>query len=113
MLLHKNARLTPITRKELVRSVVQDFVPLSAAAADFNVSPKTAAKWVHRFQREGCQGLLDRSSRPHRIPRQLSSERTDEVQGFAGIDTPSTAIGFRNKSLILEDHRSAPSGQSA
>jgi hypothetical protein len=46
MHLHKNARLTPITREELVRSVVQDFVPLSAAAAEFNVSPKTAAKSV-------------------------------------------------------------------
>ena len=78
MHLHKNARLTPITREELVRSVVQDFAPLSAAAAEFNVSPKTAVKWVRRFQKEGCQGLLDRSSRPHRIPRQLSSERTDE-----------------------------------
>ena len=38
MHLHKNVRLTAITREELVRSVVQDFLPLSAAAAEFNVS---------------------------------------------------------------------------
>ena len=78
MHLHKNARLTPILREELVRSVVRDFVPLSVAAAEFNVTSKTAAKWLRRFQKEGSQGLLDRSSRPHRMPRQLSADRSDE-----------------------------------
>ena len=32
------------------------------------VSPRTAWKWLARYQAEGESGLLDRSSRPHRPP---------------------------------------------
>lgn len=78
MHLHKNARLTLVTREELVQSVVRDFIPVSVAAAEFNVTSKTASKWPHRFQERGFIGLLDRSSRPHRMPRQLSPDRSDE-----------------------------------
>jgi transposase-like protein len=61
MRIHKNARLTPILREELVHRVANDIIPLSTAAAEFSVSSKTAAKWVRRFQQNGCEGLLDRS----------------------------------------------------
>jgi hypothetical protein len=52
---------------------------LKLAAANFSVTPKTAAKWVHRFRREGPPGLWDRSSRPRRSPRRTSFALTEEV----------------------------------
>jgi transposase len=78
MRIHKNARLTPVLRDELARRVVYDLLPLITAAAEFNVTSTTAAKWVRRFQQEGCHGLLDRSSRPHCSPRRLSPQLNDD-----------------------------------
>ena len=78
MYIHKNARLTPVLREELVRKVLYEAIALNSAAATFNVSSTTASKWVRRFRQDGCKGLLDRSSRPHHSPRRLSPERSDD-----------------------------------
>ena len=71
---HKNARLTFLRREALAQTVLVQGRSLSSAAAVFQVSPKTAAKWVRRYQQEGRDGLSDRSSRPHRSPRRTASE---------------------------------------
>ncbi len=76
--IHKNARLTLRRREDLVQHVATG-VTLKLAAASFNVTPKTAAKWVHRFRSQGPPGLFDRSSRPRRSPRRISSSRAEEV----------------------------------
>ncbi len=67
---HKNARLTPKGREEMVRAVVDRGLSKAAAARQFNTTPKTVAKWVKRFRTEGVAGLRDRSSRPHSLPGQ-------------------------------------------
>jgi len=67
---HKNAPLTPKGREAMVRSVVDGGLSKAVAAQQFNVSPKTVAKWVERFRAEGVEGLRDRSSRPHSSPSQ-------------------------------------------
>jgi len=59
--------------------VVLQGVTRKAAAAAFRVSAKTAGKWVERFRLGGIDGLLDRSSRPHRSPRRLSESLYDRV----------------------------------
>jgi transposase InsO family protein len=64
--IHKNARLTPHSRAELVRRVLGG-QPRKAVAAAFGVSVKTVGKWTIRFQAEGTSGLSDRSSRPRRL----------------------------------------------
>ena len=69
MNIHKNARLTPHSRAELVRRVIEDGQTPKAVATAFGVSVKTARKWVGRFALEGREGLGDRSSRPHRLYR--------------------------------------------
>src|SRR5205823_6147520 len=76
--IHKNARLTLRRREDLVEYVARG-VALKLAAASFSVTPKTAAKWVHRFRSQGTSGLWDRSSRPLRSPRRTSSSLTEEV----------------------------------
>lgn len=54
--IHKNARLTLRRREDLVQHVAGG-VTLKLAAANFRVTPKTAAKWIHRF-RLGCSIVL-------------------------------------------------------
>jgi transposase InsO family protein len=76
--IHKNARLTLRSREDLVHRVSRG-VTLKRAAARFNVTPKTAAKWVHRYRAVGAPGLLDRSSRPLHSPRKTSSPLTAQV----------------------------------
>ena len=65
--IHQNARLTPHGRAELVRRVLLEGQAPRAVAAALGVDVKTVSKWVERFQAEGAEGLLDRSSRPHRL----------------------------------------------
>jgi transposase InsO family protein len=76
---HKNARLTIHSREQLAKMVVERGCTLKAAAAAFNVSAKTAAKWTRRYKEPGPAGLRDLSSRPHRSPRQTSSFLLERV----------------------------------
>lgn len=71
--MHKNAPLTPKGRERMVRAVVDEGLSKAAAARRFNTTPKTASKWVERFEAEGVEGLRDRSSRPLSSPNQASS----------------------------------------
>src|SRR5271170_3839433 len=109
MRIHKNARLTLIRRQELVCRVAKDRIPLSTAAAEFNVSSKTAAKWVRRFRQSGCEGLVDRSSRPHHSPQRLSPERSDEdckALLVSILHRPPSEFGINRSSWRIVDlHR--------
>ena len=67
---HKNAPLTPKGREAMVRCVVEAGMSKTAAARQFNTTPKTVGKWVKRFREEGVDGLRDRSSRPLSLPSQ-------------------------------------------
>ena len=78
--LHQNARLTVWSREALARKVLHQKLTLNAAAAAFNVSTKTAAKWVRRFQAEGETGLRDRSSRPRRLRRPTPAYLVQQVE---------------------------------
>jgi transposase InsO family protein len=79
MNMHKNARLTPHSRAELVRRV-QAGQPISAVAKAFGVSTRTTRKWVERFRGEGLEGLKDRSSRPRRLRRPTPEKVVTQVE---------------------------------
>lgn len=67
MNVHQNARLTRHSRAELVRRVLVDHQPRASVASALGVSVRTVTKWVRRYEAEGEAGLIDRSSRPHRL----------------------------------------------
>jgi transposase InsO family protein len=79
MYLHANAKLGLAGRLALVRAI-EGGLSLRAAAAAFSVSPATAHRWWQRWLEAGEEAratlacLFDRSSRPHRSPRQLAPE---------------------------------------
>jgi transposase InsO family protein len=64
----------------MVRKVVEQGFTLKLAAASFNVSAKTAAKWVRRYREEGVAGLADRSSRPRRFRQPTSALLVERVE---------------------------------
>jgi transposase InsO family protein len=66
---HKNAKLTPRGRGELVDFVLNRGRSYRQAAHAFKVDPKTVSRWVKRYQAEGPSGLLDRSSCPKQCHR--------------------------------------------
>ena len=84
MSVHRNAKLGLAGRFALV-SAVEGGASLRSAAAVFNVSPATAHRWWHRWVAAGEEArstlscLFDRSSRPHRSPRQLAPELAEAI----------------------------------
>jgi transposase InsO family protein len=80
MEIHKNARLTPRSRTELVRRVLIERQTPKAVATAFGVCVKTVRKWVERFLAEGEAGLMDRSSRPHRLRQPTLQAVVEEIE---------------------------------
>lgn len=81
MNIHENARLTPRGRERLVRSVLGGCCAKEAAEAA-GVCERTVRKWIARFKAEGTAGLLDRSSRPHRLFRPTPPEIVAKVEAL-------------------------------
>ncbi len=79
---HKNARLAPKGREDMVRAVVNHGLTQAEAARRFNTTGKTVAKWVRRFRAEGAAGLADRSSRPFSSPSQTPLATCDAVEAL-------------------------------
>ncbi len=83
---YRNARLTPVTRAELIGEVERGWTQ-AEVARQFRVSRATVAKWVRRCRREGLGGLEDRTCRPLRSPRLTPvplAERIGELRRTQG-----------------------------
>ncbi len=70
---HAKAHTTVYARELIVDRVRAGHRP-GEVAKQLGVSRQTVHKWVRRWRAEGEAGLADRSSRPHRMPRQTSPE---------------------------------------
>jgi len=84
MYLHANAKLGLGGRFALVLSI-EGGCSIRGATERFGVSPATAHRWWRRWQgaSEEARGtrvcLFDRSSRPHRSPRELAAELQERI----------------------------------
>ena len=94
MNIHKNARLTPKSRAELVRRLAAG-QSNAGVAADFGICTKTAAKWHARFKSLGIEGLVDRSSRPRRLRRSTPDSVAAEVISLRRQRLPGKEIALR------------------
>ena len=79
---HQNARLTVYSREQLAKRVILEGLTLKQAAASFDVSPKTAGKWVRRYREGGAGALGDCSSRPGRLRQPTSPELVSRVEAL-------------------------------
>ncbi|HVX75112.1 MAG TPA: leucine zipper domain-containing protein, partial [Bradyrhizobium sp.] len=78
---HKNAPLTPAGREVMVRRMLAGQTPKAVATA-FGVCAKTVRKCVARFRAEGSAGLVDRSSRPHRLHRPTPQATVERIESL-------------------------------
>jgi len=107
MNIHKNARLTPLRREEMARSVIEGRLSKADAARIYAVTPKIVARWVERYKTEGRAGMADRSSRPARMPRAIAASVAARVvalrrQRFTGKHIASlTAVSPATVSRVL------------
>jgi len=75
---HANARTTLYARRLIVDRVLAGHRP-GEVAKQLGVSRQTVYKWVRRWRAEGAAGLVDRSSRPHRMPRRTSAQTEAQI----------------------------------
>ncbi|KEC72080.1 nucleocapsid protein p7 [Rhizobium leguminosarum bv. phaseoli CCGM1] len=79
MNIHKNARLTPLRREQMALAVIEGHLTQAQAAQAYGVAAKIVARWVERFKAGGREAMLDRSSRPHAMPRQTSQALAERI----------------------------------
>ena len=89
--IHKNARLTPFGRERLVKMVLGGQTPEAASEAA-GVCPRTARKWVGRYNSEGLSGLQDRSSRPKRLRRPTPQVIVERIESLRRQRMPGKEI---------------------
>jgi transposase InsO family protein len=64
----------------LVKRVMQENWTVRQAAEAAGISVRRAHVWLSRYREEGCSGLADRSSRPHRCPAQTPARLVRRVE---------------------------------
>jgi transposase len=64
---HANARTNVFARRLIVERVAAGWPP-ARVAEQLGISRATVYKWLHRYAEGGDAALVDRSSRPHRMP---------------------------------------------
>ena len=89
---HSNAKLTPVSRAEMVRRVFELHRPVAEVAAGFGISVRSAQKWLARFRAEGAAGLQNRSSRPKLSPTALHPLRVARVLALRRRKLPGFQI---------------------
>jgi transposase InsO family protein len=87
---HKNARLTIEGRKLLIERI--RVMGLTAAAEAAGVSPRTARKWLRRYEEHGAQGLADRSSRPRRTRETVDPALERSIEQLRRLRMPMRRI---------------------
>jgi len=76
---HRRAKLTVRGRQLLIERVLDQGWTVAAASEAQGISRATGHKWLRRFHSEGPAGLVDRTSRPRRMPARLSAEREASI----------------------------------
>jgi transposase InsO family protein len=87
-------------------------MPVAHVARAMGISRQCAHRWVARFDAEGEAGLVDRSSRPHRMPTRTVPEvealvvaaRAEHRRGQDWLG-PELGVPARTVSRILRRHR--------
>ena len=77
--IHKNARLTPIRRDEMARSVIDGLGSKAQTARVCGVSARIVSRWTTRLLAEGVAGMQDRSSRPKVIANQTAPALAERI----------------------------------
>jgi len=72
-------------RREFVRLASVPGGNIRELCRRFRISPKTAYKWIERYQEEGEEGLRDRSRRPEHSPGRTSPEMEARILAYREV----------------------------
>jgi transposase InsO family protein len=61
-------------RYDAVLAVIRDGLTVSEVAEKIGVSRQSLYRWMARYERDGLDGLAERSHRPNRCPHQMAAE---------------------------------------
>ncbi|MDO3401100.1 IS481 family transposase [Mycolicibacterium neoaurum] len=75
---HANARTNLFARRLIVERVAAGWPP-AHVAEQLGISRATVYKWLRRYEQGGDAALVDRSSRPHRMPARTSTKTEQKV----------------------------------
>lgn len=89
---HSKAKLTALSRAEMIRRIVDLHQPVAEVAAGFGLSERCADKWLARFRAAGFPALQNRSSRPHCSPRTTHPFRVARVLALRRRKLPAFQI---------------------
>jgi transposase InsO family protein len=95
--LHRNAKTTPAMRALLIHRIRQEAWPPTQAAVAAGVSLRTVYKWLRRYRLGGRPALEDRSSRPHRSPRQTAPAQITAIVTSRQARLTAWAIAVRTQ----------------
>ncbi len=99
--------MNPIkARKQIVRTFLQ-LGSIRATARRGGTSRQVVRKWVSRHRAEGEQGLMDRSRRPRRSPRQTPPELEPVVltaRRETGLGRRRLALYLQSRGVTLSPH---------
>lgn len=90
MLLHGNARLTPVGRDLMCRRVRYDGWTVTEAAEAAGCSERTCYRWLSRF--DAGEAMTDRSSAPGRVPGRTAPEVEALIESLRRLRWTSTKI---------------------
>jgi transposase InsO family protein len=95
----------------MVEAILNRRVSVQSAALQAGLSERSVRKWIARYRAEGAAGLQDRSSRPHRSPRQTPQAQVAVVLALRRLRLPGfqiarqTALSKATVSRLLRRHR--------
>ena len=72
-------------RYKAVKAVLSDGRTVTEVARDWAVSRQTVHAWLARYEREGMEGMGNRSQRPTMCPHQMSGVDRGEGAGDAAL----------------------------
>lgn len=87
----KNARLT-WHRRERLANMILGGQALQAASQAAGVCPRTDREWRDHFKEKGPAGLVDRSSRPHRLRKPTPPEVIERIESLRHQRRPGKEI---------------------
>jgi transposase InsO family protein len=93
--LHPNAKTTPFARELLTKRVAELGWSMEDAAQAAGISPRTGYRWMARQRAEGREGLQDRRSTPHRMPRRTGPGRVRRIEVLRRRRLPGMEIARR------------------
>jgi transposase InsO family protein len=79
---HANAKGTAKSRLLMVRRIELEGWSMAEAAEAAGYSERSGYKWLRRYRDEGAEGLRDRPSAPHRVPRRTSAARVQRIRAL-------------------------------